>query len=507
MRALPVLVALLLWALHHHVTCGYLISADERQYLSQSLLFARGELAFHGDIPAHWLMEHTWHGDGTWMSKYPPGTSLILLLAGLCGDPALAGAISGAACLVLCHRLLRDWTHPAVALWACAMVALDPIFWGYAISLFSQVHASALSLLACVLVGRGSRPAMFATLILLTVVRPTDGACAACAVSLVQAGHRRWGDALLPWPALAAGVALVTAFNLAAVGQLTPALYGDKYFTLLLFLRGGIDLSLTEYVTWYMRGLLDRQVALFCTWTSAYGGHVFFHLGLLGLWTSWRRADRAALLTTLTLVGVIVGFHSFLPFLGWPHFGLRYQSVLIPVWSIPLAALGQRSLELAGGRPAGRRLVAGLAVALVGWQLLVTADKVTDLRARYTYIKAVFTTIEARCPERSVVRFEEPDKEVRRYFITRDTFLGVTDPSGAAHPTLGSGRLLIGPDWRDEDEAWLARHPEHTLCDVTLPGFKVLSWSQKAWWFVPFQGDHEDLPPVRPAFRTRELPR
>ncbi len=485
---------------------GYPLSADETQYLAQAQLFAHGKLHSTGDIPPHWLASHTWIGPGKWMSKYPPGTSILLAIGILLGDVSISGALAGALSLLLMYRFVRPWTEGPVALASTVIVALHPVFWGYAASYFSQIYSLCFSLALLVFAtedrGRGRLwLEIFAAALMagLVLIRPSDAGCAWLALLPFLLLRRDFRGALAITLGLTVGALTLCGYHSITVGSFRLALYGESFFTLLAYLAGDLRSSSVEYWTWYWRGLSLRTGQLLWTWFGRYGGWALLFGGMGGLFACHRipRFHRAYL---LSMAAVTLGFYSFIPFMGWPTHGIRYQIVVVVIFGILFAALLQWGTETARRHfPSLGRLAWIPLGALVAWQGFVASAKMKDLSVRFQVVDEQFAKISSDCPDRTVVRGLDSFEPLAPFFINADTFARLADPTGDV-PAARSlkGRHLFIKTWKEQDESWLLRHPEWKLCVIQLPSLHELRGKLRASelqpFFVPFRGDARGVP-------------
>ncbi|MFM2151712.1 MAG: hypothetical protein RL199_147 [Pseudomonadota bacterium] len=485
------------------VVNGRWLSADERHYAAQALRFLDGRLVSRGDVPGMWLASHTWRqstGEHFWASKYPPGTSLLMALTGG-AQTGLAGALGGALCLLAVHRLVRPYGGARTGRLATVLLALTPPFWGYAASAFSQVHSLWLSLLLVGMVssgagrGRIGRPAvMAAAAALLVLVRPSDAVCAVVALGVFVVVNRRPGrgaDLAAMGFGLAAGFGLLGLYFRALTGAFRLSVYGEQFLTLLPMLRGRLAMTWGEYLSWYLEGLRDRTGWLFWSGYAVPAGYVVPLGALSAAWFGVWRAPGVRALAWLS--AAMVGLYSFVPFMGWPFYGVRYQLVVVVLGAVLCAGVLVR-LEAAlngAGAAAGRRWGRWAVLAVVVWQAGVTALKAREWEARHAMLEGMQAAVDAGCPEQSLV-FLPPMGAYFPYFVTADGLRGVIDETAP--------RLLL----QAADMAFLGRfldaHPGWSVCAPPFP-MRALEQRLRAAadhpFFVRFDGDHKVVPAPR----------
>jgi hypothetical protein len=355
------------------------VNADESTVVPKAFAAARGHLNpqffFYPSLyfyllgalylvasPFLWLVRH---GNPLAMGSYVVDPGPYLLLG------RLLSAAFGTASVYLVYRLGRAAYGRPAGLLAALFLAVTPLHVAYSHMAVTDVTATALSLLALVLLleaaqGRrrwlvaGAVAAGLATstkynlgMLVLPASVAAVYACRGEVASRVAAGAR----AVTLWPRLL--VARVYAPMFVAFLVASPFVILDAGHFLHDFLRqnvimdrGWLGFENTGNGFWY-----NLQVNLGGTL-----GVVLLVLAVLGLaWALWRRTPLDLILTPYVLV-------YFVYISTWKELADRYLLPIVPLL-ILLAVRG--SLEVAVSRPAAKRLVAPvvavlLVVALVG---------------------------------------------------------------------------------------------------------------------------------------------
>lgn len=186
---------------------------DEDAYLTQAYLFRQGRLTYEqSSIPAPHMTVET---GGRLASKYPPGTSLLLLPFTFAGWRAtfaagLLLALAGTWLFALVLRRLAPGTDPAWALlWLCY-----PAVTLYSRTLMSDLPAAVLTLAAFLALVRERRFAAGLALGAAVLVRYSNGLLGvAFALVLLATGPRRLRGVLGLGLGMLPGVLLALGYN------------------------------------------------------------------------------------------------------------------------------------------------------------------------------------------------------------------------------------------------------------------------------------------------------
>lgn len=220
-RGLIVATLAALFAVAAAVTAHLVFAAnphlvDEMAQLLHARAFAAGRLARPApDLPAPFLLTHTWVTDAGWVSQYPPGQTALFAVGLLAGVEWLVNPLLGGLTTVFVYLAARGLFGAPTALAAALLWVLSPWVLFTSASYLNHVGAAAFSAAAwAAFWGPGRRRPWHAAaaglaLGLVTITRPLDGIAAGLPLIVWIAVRREWR--WVPWIA-AGGLPLAAAF-------------------------------------------------------------------------------------------------------------------------------------------------------------------------------------------------------------------------------------------------------------------------------------------------------
>lgn len=370
---------------------------DEVVYLFHARYFAAGELGMPLPRPAEAFdIDLMFTAGNRWFSPVPPGWPAMLSAGVWLGIPWLINPLLAGLNILLTPRVLEPFTDRPTARVGALLLALSPWHLFLAMSLLPHTFSLSCALLAAVAVARWRSSDRLGWAVagglatgVTSLIRPLEGLAIAVLLGLWSLSGARWSRRFAGGLAYTLGTALTGAltlpYNAALMGSAsrfpimayTDQLYGPGTNALGFGPNRGLGWSGLDPFPGH--GPLDVVVNANFNFFSLNLELLGWASGSLLLLAAWllhwrlRRGDRLL----LAAIASVIGLHCFYWFSGGPDFGARYWFLII-VPALGLSARAFTAVAATGDRPAGRSLVAVLALGLGGMLVFVpwrAADK------------------------------------------------------------------------------------------------------------------------------------
>jgi Dolichyl-phosphate-mannose-protein mannosyltransferase len=373
--ALGVLAALFSALVSFAIVDGVDLIDDERSYLFQASLFAKGLVKL--PAPPAALHNPMILVSPAWMGKYPPGHSAALLVGVLLHAPRVVPPMLAGLLVYFIYEFIREVHGERQAMLAASLLALSPFLWCSAATLMSFTTFTCSFVASLWLFARGRRTGATSTWVgsgallgFALTVRPYD------AVALGwPMGAWLLRDCLRPSPQrktwlfpFAAGaaplVAALLSYNQATTGS--PLLFGynlAKDYSWGFFTRPVPGFA---YEHTPAQGIAQAATAIARLDMWLFGWPASLLLALAGAWAASQPFDRFI----LWILGSFAIAYTLLPTTGTWDVGPTYYLATAPLLVV-LAVRGIRVLrERLRAVPEGARFVgwlpvAGAAVAII----------------------------------------------------------------------------------------------------------------------------------------------
>ena len=391
------------------------VTDDERVYLFQAEVLARGRL-FLESQPLREFFDNVFIiNNGKWYGKYPPGHPLFLVPGILTGWPRLVPVMLAALNLLLCYRLAGFYFSRRLARTAALLLLLSPFFLFTGATLLSHTSSMTMLLLFAWCVHRslaGGSTALWAGLAagMAFLVRPYTALLVGLPIAAAWfIALRRRGQPLKPWLS-ALGVASLFLVILLGVNQ---TLTGNPLKTGYSELEGAGrvlgfgDVTPGQPGRTPLAGLVNmfQTVVRLNFWSLGWPLSWLFVVAAL---LFCRRRDLAPLWAILIVTAVGGVFYASL---GVSDTGpVKYYEILPVIVLLTLA--GARSLHErigAAGRAGLSALTPALLVALtlVGWGLFGRAQAF-ELRQLGGRIQEPYRKVAALSRDQKLLIFTGP---------------------------------------------------------------------------------------------------
>lgn len=455
------------WWTFLSATCG---GADSYGYVSAADRLLRGQLVeteplaavlpFERGIDAATPLGYVASGRTANASvpAYPLGLpALMAILRAVIGPlgPFVVAPLMGLVLLAVVYSLARDWSGQAsVARLACALVALNPLVFTYAIQPMSDVPAAAAAMLAIAAMTRPVRwPWLAGAAAALTLfIRPALAplAMAIAIIPVAAYGPRAWKDSARCLAVI--GVAVLVQ------GWSQWYLYGDP----LASGYGSVASLFSIERAWF-------NLRSYAYWSVPSIGPVWLGALAFGLVTSGRVTRTVTALVALS-VGAPYLFYR--PYDHWET--LRFLLPLIVTGSI-VAAAGLFSVaRLVVNAPLASLGTAGIAVLMAAsWTAWLSANHVFTLQASEARHRVAADLVNETTPDTAVVLALQHTGNLR-YYAHRQTVNWDRIPSGQFDATVAALQSRGVPvylmlDSIAEREMFDARHGPVLASDGWLP--------------------------------------
>ncbi|HTL06576.1 MAG TPA: hypothetical protein VL241_12575 [Gemmatimonadales bacterium] len=396
--AIALALAWLSYQRHPHIP-------DEVVYLYHARYFAAGRLAMPlPPVPEAFNVDLMSYQATRWFSPVPPGWPAVLAVGAWLGAPWLINPLLGGVNLLLAYVLLRELYPRRTARVAVLLLAASP--WALFMAMNFMSHTATLTgaLVAAVAVGRLRRDPRLRWaalgglgIALVGLIRPLDGFTVALLLGLWSLGARGVRLRLLPAAALTLATLLASSsvlpYNRALTGsartfpimQYTDAMYGVGSNAMGFGANRGLGWPGVDPFPGHgpIDVLVNANFNLFQTNVELLGWATGSLL-LLALYLATGRLRRADW-QMLTVLGLVIGLHSFYWFSGGPDFGARYWYLIL----LPCLALSAQGLTLlerkadAQASGAGARVLAGAGLLIAGALLVFVPWRAIDKYYHY----------------------------------------------------------------------------------------------------------------------------
>ncbi len=487
--------ALFLINISNLLSKGYVLSGDEFQYVTQADRFLTNQIVTEKKYYLPEIDFHAYKNHNHFASKYPPGFSAFLALGKLFGIETWVNPLLGALTVTLFYCILRRFMSLQMTLFSSLLLLLNPIFWGYAQSYYPHTLTQAIFLLVIYLLLHWiyrEKCNFYSLLIfafcILVLTRITDSICLLVIVVIISIIFKAWKILAYSFCGFIIGGLILLNYNHLISGIYQLSLYGHNDFTLLGLLKGKYELL--SYLTWYLEGLKLRTGDLFLNWYIVFSGYIYPLLGILGLviaFTKLKQYKILVLILCLSIITITV-FHSFAPYMGWPFFGVRYQSfwviafggfVALPIIHLPSGIIKKIAI-----------------VFIVFWQLFVSYQQFSGYRLRYQYLDDLYGSIAESCNENNFAIYKR-DYLLLPYMLNSE--LGRAPIPGLEIPAvplfnIQNKRIAVikvrsknSERFKNLKQCFWSRQDTKT--------FIAKFHSAQQYFFVPFKGDNKSFPP------------
>jgi hypothetical protein len=404
----------------YRVYDNYPFCSDEYNYLYQAKIFASGHLWLNADKRVHDLFEiYTIFSNGKFFSKYPPGTSLLLLPGVKLGIPGLINPLISIITLIFLYLLCAEFIGSYLSVLAVSVVAINIYFLGYGASYFSQPASLCLTTMALFFFQRyrSSKRELFLILSMSALschflVRSLDAFCLWAAISYGVLMSSRPKKTLLYCLLPVIGILALLSYNKVLAGHWSIAPY-SVFSSDFKVIYGGHQ-TVRSYIAAMFPDILRNLNAnllfsfdwyflpLILIWTP------FIGLGLFG-----RRSDNDAFrgfgMVSLAYVLLFVVLYCFHPAGEWnrggaPVYGARYWYPLIA----PIAVLIAE-----GVRGFYQRLPRRSFWIILGFCLILQCAQdvhyFNHYSLRFRAVRAIRADIDSQCPPKSIIILREPN--------------------------------------------------------------------------------------------------
>ena len=404
----------------YRVFDNYPFCMDEYNYLYQAKIFASGHLWVNADQRVHDLFEtYTIFSNGKLFSKYPPGTSLLLLPGVKLGIPGLVNPLISVVSLIFMYLLCAEFVGGFYSLLAVLLVAGNIYFLGYGASYFSQPASLCLTSMALFFFQkyRSAKRELFLILSMSALsfhflVRSLDAFCLWAAISfgIFLSGRPKKSFLYCLLPVI--GILILLGYNRILAGHWSIAPYSVFSSDFKIIYDG--HQTVGSYAAAIFPDILRN---IYANLRFSFGWYFFpliliwlpfIAFGLFGRGSD-NGGSRGFGAVSLAYVLLFVALYCFHPAGDWnrggaPVYGARYWYPLI----VPISVL------IAGGiRAFHQRLPRRSFWVILGFCLILQCIQdvhyFNHYSLRFQAVREIRADIESQFPPKSIVVLNEPN--------------------------------------------------------------------------------------------------
>ena len=440
-----VLIFLTLSIISNFVFLDYPFSADEHHYYMQAYHLIRGKLFYDLHAPWEWLPAHTVIIGDRLTSPYQPGFGLILGFAMLFHLEGVVNPLISTISLYILYLFSRTFFSFRFSMISVILVFLNPYFFGYACSYFTQSLSGLLIITTFLMLRKYSlrNEIKFmwiagASAGYLFLTRQLDGACLGLFLvgnSLIQQKYK-----LRDWiwvPGFLLGIISLLSYNWFGFGKFGVSLVNFNLLFPIDYAYANFPQNIFTYLSWYADNIATTFVPIYWDLTVKLSGYLLYMLATVSLFYS--ELDRKWKFRIVALLALFFFAYAAAPFSGWPVYGARYTYYQILFVGF-LATAALQTMK--------RNLSNYIVVFIILSQLVLTGFKLQEYSRRFSLASLIWKDISRVCPDKSAV-IVKPEEIATKHFFSVSEFSKSALDSGEIpyNSFIGHSRYLltVGP--------------------------------------------------------------